>query len=111
MVHHSSPVTSMSLSSLSADQHLLQVCAVTQGGAFAAEAVIKEGGVIKLPSHVDLVAAAGLPVAFGTAHLALKERCQVKPGTSACHMRPLTSSRHSYSASPISPAQSTLLFK
>lgn len=58
----------------------LQVCAVMQGGAFAAEAVIKEGGVIKLPNHVDLVSAAGLPVAFGTAHLALKERCQVKPG-------------------------------
>ena len=61
----------------------LQVCAVMQGGAFAAEAVIKEGGVIKLPNHVDLVSAAGLPVAFGTAHLALKERCQVKPGTSS----------------------------
>ena len=54
---------------------------VTQGGAFAAEVVIKEGGVIKLPSHVDLVAAAGLPVIFGTAHLAIKERAQVKAGT------------------------------
>lgn len=58
----------------------MQVCAVLQGGAFAAEAVIKEGGVIKLPKEVDLVSAAGLPVAFGTAHLALKERCKVKPG-------------------------------
>lgn len=58
----------------------VQVCAVLQGGAFAAEAVIKEGGVIKLPKEVDLVSAAGLPVAFGTAHLALKERCKVKPG-------------------------------
>lgn len=58
----------------------MQVCAVLQGGAFAAEAVIKEGGVIKLPKDIDLVSAAGLPVAFGTAHLALKERCQVKPG-------------------------------
>ena len=65
------------------DTDKLQVCAVMQGGAFAAEAVIKEGGVIKLPNHVDLVSAAGLPVAFGTAHLALKERCQVKPGTSS----------------------------
>lgn len=61
----------------------LQVIGVTQGGAFAAEAVIKEGGVIKLPSHVDLVAAAGLPVIFGTAHLALKERAQVKAGRHA----------------------------
>ena len=60
---------------------------VTQGGAFAAEVVIKEGGVIKLPSHVDLVAAAGLPVIFGTAHLAIKERAQVKAGTQ-CIMPP-----------------------
>ena len=58
----------------------LQVCAVTQGGAFAGEVVIKQGGVVKLPSHVDLVAAAGLPVIFGTAHLAIKERAQVKAG-------------------------------
>lgn len=57
-----------------------QVCAVTQGGGFAGEVIIKEGGVVKLPTHVDLVAAAGLPVIFGTAHLAIKERAQVKPG-------------------------------
>lgn len=53
---------------------------MTQGGGFAGEVIIKEGGVVKLPTHVDLVAAAGLPVIFGTAHLALKERAQVKPG-------------------------------
>lgn len=59
---------------------VLQVCGVTQGGGFAGEVIIKEGGVVKLPTHVDLVAAAGLPVIFGTAHLAIKERAQVKPG-------------------------------
>ena len=53
---------------------------MTQGGGFAGEVVIKEGGVVKLPKDVDLVAAAGLPVIFGTAHLAIKERAQVKPG-------------------------------
>lgn len=58
----------------------IQVCGVTQGGGFAGEVIIKEGGVVKLPTHVDLVAAAGLPVIFGTAHLAIKERAQVKPG-------------------------------
>lgn len=58
----------------------LQVCGVTQGGGFAGEVIIKEGGVVKLPTHVDLIAAAGLPVIFGTAHLAIKERAQVKPG-------------------------------
>lgn len=56
------------------------VCAVTQGGGFAGEVVIKQGGVVKLPDHVDLIAAAGLPVIFGTAHLAIKERAQVKAG-------------------------------
>ena len=63
-----------------AEQVLLQVCAVTQGGGFAGEVVIKQGGVVKLPNHVDLIAAAGLPVIFGTAHLAIKERAQVKAG-------------------------------
>ena len=60
------------------------MCAVTQGGGFAAEVVIKEGGVVKLPKDVDLVAAAGLPVIFGTAHLAIKERAKVKPGLQLC---------------------------
>jgi NADPH2:quinone reductase len=64
------------------EQVSLQVCAVTQGGGFAGEVVIKQGGVVKLPDHVDLVAAAGLPVIFGTAHLAIKERAQVKAGNS-----------------------------
>lgn len=63
----------------------LQVCGVTQGGGFAGEVIIKEGGVVKLPTHVDLIAAAGLPVIFGTAHLAIKERAQVKPGPLTHH--------------------------
>ena len=69
-----------------------QVCGVTQGGGFAREVIIKEGGVVKLPTHVDLVAAAGLPVIFGTAHLAIKERAQVKPGVLTSMPQPLLSS-------------------
>ena len=58
----------------------MQVCAVTSGGAFAEELVTKETSVFKLPHLNDLAAAAGLPVAFGTAHLALRERAQLKSG-------------------------------
>ena len=57
-----------------------QVCAVTNGGAFAEELVARETSVFKLPHLSDLAAAAGLPVAFGTAHLALRERAQLKAG-------------------------------
>ncbi|KAK9809173.1 hypothetical protein WJX72_010753 [[Myrmecia] bisecta] len=56
------------------------VCGVTNGGAFAEECVIRESSVWVLPAGVDVLAAAGLPVAFGTAHVALEERAQVKPG-------------------------------
>ncbi|BDA44288.1 Quinone oxidoreductase-like protein 2 [Coccomyxa sp. Obi] len=56
------------------------VCAVTRGGAFAEEVVVPEGAVLKLPVGVDLVTAAGLPVAFGTSHVALKERANLQPG-------------------------------
>lgn len=57
-----------------------QVCAVTQGGAFAEEAVARENLVVKLPPGCDLEAAAGLPVAFGTAYLALRDRADLQPG-------------------------------
>lgn len=38
---------------------MLQVCAVTRGGAFAEEVCLNEGAVLKLPSGVDIVSAAG----------------------------------------------------
>lgn len=57
-----------------------QVCAVTSGGAFAEEATINEAAILKLPAQADAVAAAGLPVAFGTAHLALRERARLRAG-------------------------------
>ena len=72
---------------------LLQVCAVTQNGGFASEIVVRETAVVKLPPHSDVVAAAGLPVAFGTAHLALKERANLKAGGSAAFDMQLSSSQ------------------
>lgn len=59
---------------------MMQVCAVTNGGGFAEEVVAKETSVFKLPQLGDTAAAAGLPVAFGTAHLALRERANVQAG-------------------------------
>jgi NADPH2:quinone reductase len=58
----------------------VQVCAVTQGGAFAEEVVARENSVLKLPDNADLEAAAGLPVAYGTAYLALRDRADLRPG-------------------------------
>lgn len=40
----------------------------------------KETSVFKLPHLNDLAAVAGLPVAFGTAHLALRERANLQAG-------------------------------
>ena len=53
---------------------------MTSGGAFAEELVTRETSVFKLPHLSDLAAAAGLPVAFGTAHLALRERAKLQAG-------------------------------
>ena len=38
----------------------MQVCAVTRGGAFAEEVCLNEGAVLKLPSGVDIISAAGV---------------------------------------------------
>ncbi|EFN51151.1 hypothetical protein CHLNCDRAFT_59824 [Chlorella variabilis] len=57
-----------------------KVCAVTQGGAFGEEAVARENLVVKLPPNCDVEAAAGLPVAYGTAYLALRDRADLRPG-------------------------------
>lgn len=57
-----------------------KVCAVTQGGSFAEEVVARENAVVRLSPSADLEAAAGLPVAYGTAWLALRERANLRPG-------------------------------
>lgn len=58
-----------------------QVAAVLwTGGAFAEECVVAATAAIRLPKGIDVAAAAGLPVAFGTAHLALMERAKLQAG-------------------------------
>lgn len=56
------------------------VCAVTNGGAFAEETIAQAISVVKIPASCDVENAAGLPVAFGTAWTALKDRANVQPG-------------------------------
>ena len=56
------------------------MCAVTLEGALAEEIVVEEQQVLQLGSVRDLEAAAGLPVAFGTSHLAICERAKLKAG-------------------------------
>jgi sacsin len=58
-----------------------RVCGVGANKAFAEEAVVPAAGVWRLPDGVeDLHAAAGVPVAFGTADLALRHRARLQPG-------------------------------
>ena len=49
-------------------------------GAFAQQVTVNEAAALKVPEGTDLAAAAGLPVAFGTAHLALVERARLRKG-------------------------------
>ena len=58
----------------------MQVCTVVDNGGFAEQLAVNQAAVIKLPDNVDMAAAAGLPVAFGTAYMALVERAKVKKG-------------------------------
>jgi NADPH:quinone reductase len=58
-----------------------RVCGVAANKAFAEEAVVPAAGVWRLPDGFkDLQAAAGIPVAFGTADLALRHRAGLKAG-------------------------------
>jgi len=57
-----------------------RVMAVTTGGAFAEQAVVAEANVFALPDGLDLVTAAGFPIAYGTSHLALSWKAALGPG-------------------------------
>jgi len=57
-----------------------RVMAAVTGGAFAEEAVAEETDVIRLPEILDFVTAAGFPVAYGTSHLGLKWKANLRPG-------------------------------
>ena len=49
-------------------------------GGFAEEAVVAAAQAMRIPDKMDLLTAAGFPVAYGTAHLALAYRAKLKPG-------------------------------
>ena len=57
-----------------------KVIAMTGTGAFAEQVVTDADWVLPLPNSVDLVAAAGFPVAYGTSHVALDHRAHLKEG-------------------------------
>lgn len=57
-----------------------RVMAAVTGGAFAEEAVAEQTDVIRLPNSLDFVTAAGFPVAYGTSHLGLKAKANLKAG-------------------------------
>ena len=57
-----------------------RVIAMTGTGAFAEQVVTEADWVIALPDSVDLVQAAGFPVAYGTSHVALDHRAHLKSG-------------------------------
>ncbi len=63
---------------LSVGQPVLAV--LPRFGAFAEQVIARGADVFPLPPGVDLVPAAGLAVAYGTAHVALEHRCRVMPG-------------------------------
>uniref|UniRef100_A0ACD5V7C6 Uncharacterized protein n=1 Tax=Avena sativa TaxID=4498 RepID=A0ACD5V7C6_AVESA len=57
-----------------------RVCSFASIGSFAEFLVTEEKGLFAVPDGCDLVAAGALPVAFGTSHLALVQRAQLKSG-------------------------------
>lgn len=56
-----------------------RVCSLADLGSFAQFIVADESHLFKVPEGCDLVAAAALPVAFGTSHVGLVHRAQLKP--------------------------------
>ncbi|CAO2816167.1 unnamed protein product [Amaranthus hypochondriacus] len=57
-----------------------RVCSLANFGSFASFIVAEESELFKVPEGCDLVAAAALPVAFGTSHVGLVHRAQLKSG-------------------------------
>jgi NADPH2:quinone reductase len=57
-----------------------RVMAVLSYGGYAEEVVVPAAAVIGLPANMDFVTAAGFPIAYGTSHLGLTHRAQLKAG-------------------------------
>jgi NADPH:quinone reductase len=56
------------------------VALARRGGAFASELTLPAPFVVPIPDIMDFVTAAGFPVAYGTAHLALTHRGRLRSG-------------------------------
>lgn len=57
-----------------------KVMAVIGNGAFAEEAVVSVNSVFSIPKGMDYFMAAAFPVAYGTSHIALTDRAEIKSG-------------------------------
>lgn len=57
-----------------------RVAAFAGHGAFAERALVRDHACLNLPAEFDLAEAAALPVAYGTAHVALTHRARLRPG-------------------------------
>lgn len=57
-----------------------RVMAVLSQGGYAEQAVARAGDVWVIPDSMDVVTAAGFPIAYGTSHYGLIERCRLQPG-------------------------------
>lgn len=56
-----------------------RVMSVAMWGTYTEELVVPETSVVVIPDRMDLVTAAGFAVAYGTSHLGLTRRGQLKP--------------------------------
>ena len=57
-----------------------RILAPMRFGAYAEEAVIDARHAVRMPDGMDYASGAAFPIAYGTSHLALTHRTQLKPG-------------------------------
>ena len=57
-----------------------RVVATTRHGAYAEEVVADAEHLVAIPDRMDFATAAAFPICYGTAHLALTHRTQLRPG-------------------------------
>lgn len=57
-----------------------RVVAATRHGAYAEEVVADAEHLVTIPDSMDFATAAAFPIGYGTAHLALTHRTQLRPG-------------------------------
>ncbi|MCY4021502.1 MAG: NADPH:quinone oxidoreductase family protein [Chloroflexi bacterium] len=63
-----------------ADRVGQRVMAIMMFGGFAEEVVVPQGSALPIPKTMSYETAAGLPLAFGTAHVALSHRARLQAG-------------------------------